>query len=350
MTTNRPLRVFLCHSNNDKIVVRELYQRLLSEGWIDPWLDEEKLLPGQDWDMEIEKAVESADVVLACLSNNSVTKEGYIQRELKFVLDIALEKPEGTIFVVPLRLDDCTMPRRLRTWQYVDYFPASQQKRAYQRLLQSLDVRRAQLNIDVNTGKKAQAQLTATPAQEVEEKMPLAAGTFAKPTITSPAPMGVLDLVGTVLPIIYFISAGLDVLDISSTTPEMIVLAASAMLTSFFLFFKRQTIPGLPMKVSLMIFLLAQSVVFYSDSYGADIAFIPSIVAGLAALTVAGLLVINIRTPKKPALYSSIMLGVFLLLVGIKLFFNIFSAYPSDIYTFMILSAVITSITLWLDQ
>ncbi|GEM_PF-2801460 len=36
------------------------------KGWIDPWLDEEKLhgerrrtlLPGQDWDMEIEKAVE----------------------------------------------------------------------------------------------------------------------------------------------------------------------------------------------------------------------------------------------------------------------------------------------------
>jgi hypothetical protein len=36
--------------------VRELCQRLLAEGWIDPWLDEEKLLQGQDWDMEIEKA------------------------------------------------------------------------------------------------------------------------------------------------------------------------------------------------------------------------------------------------------------------------------------------------------
>jgi hypothetical protein len=34
-------------------------QRLLAEGWIDPWPDEEKLLPGQNWDMEIEKAVEA---------------------------------------------------------------------------------------------------------------------------------------------------------------------------------------------------------------------------------------------------------------------------------------------------
>jgi hypothetical protein len=53
--TDRKLRVFLCHSSQDKPIVRELYQRLNAEGWIDPGLDEEKLLPGQDWDMEIEK-------------------------------------------------------------------------------------------------------------------------------------------------------------------------------------------------------------------------------------------------------------------------------------------------------
>jgi len=45
---DRKLRVFLCHASQDKPVVRELYQRLNAEGWIDPWLDEEKLLPGQD--------------------------------------------------------------------------------------------------------------------------------------------------------------------------------------------------------------------------------------------------------------------------------------------------------------
>ena len=54
----RKLRVFLCHSSQDKPIVRELYQRLNTEGWIDPWLDEEKLLPGQDWDMEINKPYE----------------------------------------------------------------------------------------------------------------------------------------------------------------------------------------------------------------------------------------------------------------------------------------------------
>jgi hypothetical protein len=115
MPEPRKLRVFLCHASQDKPIVRELYQRLLAENWIDPWLDKEKLLPGQDWELEIEKSVETADVVIVCLSKISIKKEGYFQKEIKKILDVADEKPEGTIFVVPLRLDDCQVPRRLAT-------------------------------------------------------------------------------------------------------------------------------------------------------------------------------------------------------------------------------------------
>ncbi len=78
----------------DKPVVRELYRRLLAENRFDSWLYEEMLLPGQDWDLEIEKTVESSDAVIVCVSSVSVAKEGYVQRELRRVLDIALEKPE----------------------------------------------------------------------------------------------------------------------------------------------------------------------------------------------------------------------------------------------------------------
>ncbi len=40
----RPLKVFLCHASGDKPAVRELYHKLTAEGWVDPWLDEEKLI------------------------------------------------------------------------------------------------------------------------------------------------------------------------------------------------------------------------------------------------------------------------------------------------------------------
>jgi formylglycine-generating enzyme required for sulfatase activity len=153
MPEPRPLRVFLCHAKEDKPIVREMYRQLTAapqggdKGWLDIWLDEQKLLPGQEWDIEIEKAVEQADVVVVCLSSRSVDKEGYVQKEIRFVLNIADEKPEGTIFVVPLRLDDCVVPRRLRVWQYVDYFPKDRRKWAYQRLLESLKLRANKLGL-----------------------------------------------------------------------------------------------------------------------------------------------------------------------------------------------------------
>lgn len=146
-STNRPLRVFLCHSSKDKVAVRELYKKLHQNDWLDPWLDEEKLLPGQDWHMEIEKAVEVTDVVVVLLSNQSVSQEGYVQRELKLALDVADEKPEGAIFIVPLRLDDCPAPRRLRGWQYVDYFPIDRKDWAIERVIASLKLRADSLGL-----------------------------------------------------------------------------------------------------------------------------------------------------------------------------------------------------------
>ena len=143
------LKVFLCHSSDDKPAVREIYQRLKAETWIDPWLDEEELFPGQDWDLEIEKAVESTDAVLVFLSNNSVSKEGYVQRELRMILRISDYKPEGAIFTIPLRLEKCKLPRRLSMWQYVDLFPEARQDWAYKRLLGGLKIRAGKLGVEV---------------------------------------------------------------------------------------------------------------------------------------------------------------------------------------------------------
>ncbi len=143
---NRRLRVFLCHASDDKPAVRPLYERFLAEGWIDAWVDEEELLPGQDWELEIEKAVEVADAIIVFLSNNSISKEGYIQKELRFTLSVALTKPDEAIFIVPVRLEACQPPRRLRNWQYVDYFPPERRDGVYQRVLASLKVRAKSLN------------------------------------------------------------------------------------------------------------------------------------------------------------------------------------------------------------
>jgi hypothetical protein len=144
---DRKLHVFLCHASQDKPVVRDLYQKLAAEPWIDPWLDEERLLPGQDWNLEIEKAVESSDAVVVCVSSISIAKEGYVQKELRKVLDIALEKLEGAIFVLPVRLDDCALPRSLRDRQALDYFPEGNRAAAYEKLNAALRIRKDDLGI-----------------------------------------------------------------------------------------------------------------------------------------------------------------------------------------------------------
>lgn len=146
---NRLLRVFLNHSSTDKPIVRELYQKLRAEKWIQPWLDEEELFPGMDWNLEIEKAIESTDVMLVCLSKQSVTKEGYIQRELRLALDYADYKPERTLSIIPIRLEDCQPPKRLASRQYLDYF-GNKRNDAFDKLLVSLRRRAGQLGLSHN--------------------------------------------------------------------------------------------------------------------------------------------------------------------------------------------------------
>lgn len=143
MLETRKLNVFLCHSSGDKPKVRELYKLLIAESWIAPWLDEEMLLPGMDWNFEIEKALRKADLILFCLSAQSVSKEGYVQKEIKRALDIADEKPDGTIYDIPLRLEACEIPTRLSKKQWLDYYGDD----AHEKLLKSLKIRTDGLGI-----------------------------------------------------------------------------------------------------------------------------------------------------------------------------------------------------------
>lgn len=129
-----PLQVFLCHSSDDKPVVRGLYNRLKEKSEIKPWLDEEDLLPGQDWDFEISNAVRSSDVVVVCLSRRSVTKAGYVQKEIKKVLDVADQQPEGAIYVIPLKLEECDVPAQIRRWHWVNFF----EPKGFEKLMEAL--------------------------------------------------------------------------------------------------------------------------------------------------------------------------------------------------------------------
>lgn len=152
----RLLKVFLCHTKVDKPKVRDLY-RYLHRRRIKPWLDEVDLVGGQDWQVEIPKALATSDAIIICLSKNSVDKEGYIQKEIKFALDKALEMPEGRIFIIPVRFEECDVPFLLSRYQWVDLFDEA----GYTRMMRALKFRASQLE---------RASVEISPKESEEEK------------------------------------------------------------------------------------------------------------------------------------------------------------------------------------
>jgi len=111
----------LCHATEDKAGIRQLYI-WLGENNFDPRLDELDILPGQNWQLEIQKAVRESEIVVVCLSERSITTEGFVQKEVEFALEIAGDKPDGSIFLIPLRLEPREVPYRLKYLQWVDIY------------------------------------------------------------------------------------------------------------------------------------------------------------------------------------------------------------------------------------
>ena len=99
-------KVFISYAREDIETARRLYSDLKKAG-VDTWLDCEKLLVGQNWKVMIRKAIRESSYFLALLSENSLSKQGYVQKELKIALDMLDERSPEDVFVLPARLDDC---------------------------------------------------------------------------------------------------------------------------------------------------------------------------------------------------------------------------------------------------
>jgi hypothetical protein len=116
------ISIFLSYAREDKKKVEEIYQRLSDLGF-QPWIDTRHILPGEKWEYSIEKAIRDADIFLACLSENSVSKRGIVQKEIRIALDISQKMLEEDIYLIPARLDDkCKVMENLHAYQWIDLF------------------------------------------------------------------------------------------------------------------------------------------------------------------------------------------------------------------------------------
>jgi TIR domain len=64
----------LCHAREDKSAAKDLYHCLKADGF-DPWLDEQNLLAGQNWQKEIPEAIKTSKVLIILLTAFKTTKK-----------------------------------------------------------------------------------------------------------------------------------------------------------------------------------------------------------------------------------------------------------------------------------
>lgn len=114
------LKVFVSYAKEDRDHALKYYDLLAQEG-ASPWLDVKQLLPGQNWEAEIEKAFSDANVVVLLLSKQSVSKRGFVQREANDAIERLRYKQPTDIYVIPLLLEPCEVPAHIAgRLQYVD--------------------------------------------------------------------------------------------------------------------------------------------------------------------------------------------------------------------------------------
>ena len=116
-------KVFISYAHSDKDRAQRAYNELLAMDSVTPWLDVNSLPPGMKWRPAIRKAIRESDYFVALLSSTSTTGRGFRHSELDQALKI-LNEFEDHIFLIPVRLDDCEMPREdLSELNCVDLFP-----------------------------------------------------------------------------------------------------------------------------------------------------------------------------------------------------------------------------------
>ena len=135
MSRKKP-KIFLSYAHEDIGMAKKLYQDLNRYG-LDIWFDTESLEVGELWETAILDAIEQSDYFIAVLSSNSMTKKGYVQKELKTALKVVDLFPEDTIYIMPVRIDDCLVKnRKLKKHHWIDVFPESEYQKGLNRILQ----------------------------------------------------------------------------------------------------------------------------------------------------------------------------------------------------------------------
>jgi hypothetical protein len=112
MDAENQAHTFISYSRVNKEFALELAKELKSAGFL-VWLDQLDIPTGARWDDEIEKALHNCQIFMVILTPASISSEN-VKDEIGYAIDHGKR-------ILPVFLEECAIPLRLRRFQYVDF-------------------------------------------------------------------------------------------------------------------------------------------------------------------------------------------------------------------------------------
>jgi hypothetical protein len=153
------IKYFISYAREDKEFVLKLATRLRGEG-VEVWLDKLELVAGQQWDREIEEALEACRGMLVVMSPEAMASKN-VRDEWSYALDE--EK-----LVVPILLRRTTIPVRLRRLHYIDF--SAEFESRFTHLLRALQVKQSSVRPEKRQVQQPPAQQPLELFERVEKE------------------------------------------------------------------------------------------------------------------------------------------------------------------------------------
>lgn len=112
-------KVFICYAKEDAKVAEDIYKRLNRSGF-DAWVDKHRLVLGDNWEVELKKAVTEADAFVVCL-RPGFDALGFRQKEVRWALEALRSRPPDRAFIVPMVIQPCELPEWCRPFHAGNY-------------------------------------------------------------------------------------------------------------------------------------------------------------------------------------------------------------------------------------
>ncbi len=145
-------QIFISYASEDREIAEKLYDDLKQAG-VTPWMAYKNIFSGQKWKLKINEAIKNSSYFLALLSSNSLTKKGFVHKELKKALDLFDQLPPSDIFIIPVRINDCEpVDERLKELHWVDIF--SSYEKGVDQILRVLGISRKKTGQDKSSGQR----------------------------------------------------------------------------------------------------------------------------------------------------------------------------------------------------